>query len=234
MNNIDIYYVGISGMFILTNILILLFQDNWKKQIYNIGLLDAYKYPLFYYTIISILYGYILSTTYNYCIFGILLYLGFIGKIFSKERSFELEFSVPYFIYKTVIHLLLFVSILTNTSKELVIKVHTKQVKIDSFTEYNLYKEILKDSILYPDIILKQAKLETGNFTSNVFKTRNNLFGFRLGNGYLKFDNWKQSVEYMAKWQKRRYNKGENYYSFLKRIGYATDSSYCDKLKSIK
>ena len=41
----------------------------------------------------------------------------------------------------------------------------------------NLYKEIIRNGILYPKIVLAQAILETGWFRSSVCRNKHNLFG---------------------------------------------------------
>lgn len=49
----------------------------------------------------------------------------------------------------------------------------------------NLYKEIIRNGILYPKIVLAQAILETGWFRSSVCRNKHNLFGLtnpRTGN----------------------------------------------------
>lgn len=101
-------------------------------------------------------------------------------------------------------------------------------ISYDKLSAYIRLKEIK-----YPEIVIKQALLESGSFTSNVFNTCNNLFGFRTASGYLKFRNWRGSVDYYADWQNRKYKKG-NYYDFLRRVGYAEDSTYVQKLKQFK
>ena len=102
----------------------------------------------------------------------------------------------------------------------------------DTLNVERLFDYIISKQIKHPEIVCKQALLETGNFTSNVFKKCNNLFGFRTKNGYLYFDNWKKSVDYYANWQKRRYKSG-NYYDFLNKVGYAEDSLYVHRLRQI-
>src|SRR5574343_185628 len=50
---------------------------------------------------------------------------------------------------------------------------------LDTFSEANLVKFMEILDIQHPDIVLNQAKHETGNFTSNRFKKYNALFGFQ-------------------------------------------------------
>lgn len=60
----------------------------------------------------------------------------------------------------------------------------------------NLYTEIKRNGILYPKVVLAQAILETGWFTSPLCRNRHNLFGLtnpRTGK-YYEFDHWSESV----------------------------------------
>ena len=100
----------------------------------------------------------------------------------------------------------------------------------------NLYKEIIRNGILYPKIVLAQAILETGWFRSSVCQNKHNLFGLtnpRTGK-YYEFNHWTESVQaYYTKVQ-YKYNGG-NYLLWLEDIGYAEDSRYiiclCNVLK---
>ncbi len=102
----------------------------------------------------------------------------------------------------------------------------------DTFSLDNFKYQIKLSEIKYPDIVYKQAILESGWFTSNIWRENNNPFGFFYEGKYLKFDNWKESIIYYENWQKRHYRKGD-YYQFLDDF-YAEDSCYIDKLKYIK
>lgn len=105
-------------------------------------------------------------------------------------------------------------------------------VKIESFSENNLIKFMMLIEIQYPEIVLAQAKLESGNFTSERFKKYNALFGFQTSDtNIIKYKSWKESVVHYKAWQMKRLKGGENYYDFLIRIKYAADSNYINKLK---
>lgn len=100
----------------------------------------------------------------------------------------------------------------------------------DKLTEKSLKKELHKLKVKHADIVYAQAKLETGNFKSNIYREYSNLFGFRLDTGYIKFSSWKECCKYYKDWQSKRYKSGD-YYNFLKEIGYAEDTMYITKLK---
>lgn len=91
----------------------------------------------------------------------------------------------------------------------------------------NLYKEIIRNGILYPKIVLAQAILETGWFRSSVCRNKHNLFGLtnpRAGK-YYEFNHWTESVR--AYYTKVQYKyQGGNYLLWLDEIGYAEDSDY--------
>lgn len=91
----------------------------------------------------------------------------------------------------------------------------------------NLLREIHRNGIRHPKIVLAQAILETGWFTSSVCRNKNNLFGLtnpRTGN-YYEFSHWTDSVRaYYSKVQYRY--KGGNYLLWLRDIGYAEDPGY--------
>lgn len=91
----------------------------------------------------------------------------------------------------------------------------------------NLYKEIIRNGILYPKIVLAQAILETGWFRSSVCRNKHNLFGLTNPHTgkYYEFNHWTESVRaYHTKVQYKY--KGGNYLLWLDEIGYAEDPVY--------
>jgi hypothetical protein len=99
--------------------------------------------------------------------------------------------------------------------------------------------------IKHPDIVKGQILLETNYLTSEVCRYNHNLFGMKLpinkkgrkGIGLYKnhavYNNYIESIEDYKIWQDRYYKYNEDYYKFLKRIGYAKDDRYILKLKHI-
>lgn len=106
--------------------------------------------------------------------------------------------------------------------------------QLPELTIPNLYKEIIRNGILYPKIVLAQAILETGWFRSSVCRNKHNLFGLtnpRTGK-YYEFNHWTESVR--AYYTKVQYKyKGGNYLLWLDEIGYAEDPKYVQKATQV-
>jgi hypothetical protein len=117
-----------------------------------------------------------------------------------------------------------------------------------SFSPENLKLALEQVRVSNPDIVYKQAILETGTFTSAIFIENNNLFGMKhpyvrsttsLGKnrGHAKYASWFQSVKDMKLFQifyrpRIEYMHNNNYYNFLDDV-YASDKWYTHKLRNI-
>ena len=103
----------------------------------------------------------------------------------------------------------------------------SQKSELPELTIPNLYAEIIQNGILHPKIVLAQAILETGWFTSPICRNKHNLFGLtnpRTGK-YFEFGHWTESVRaYYTKVQYRY--KGGNYLLWLRDIGYAENPNY--------
>ena len=98
----------------------------------------------------------------------------------------------------------------------------------------NLHQELTAQGVHFPDIVLAQAILETGNFKSSACLEHNNLFGLRNNNGtYMSFSHWTLSVSAYKKYIQKYKNKPKDYYSYIHNLGYAEDTKYVSKLKEI-
>ena len=120
-----------------------------------------------------------------------------------------------------------------------------------------LFYEALRIYVKYPDIVYRQAVLETGWFKSNVFKDLNNMFGmhypkdrettatgWRWGDPYngrhyrlSRYNNWIDCVKDFAMWQNYWESQGKSlhdYYKFLEELPYATAKNYIKTLKIIE
>lgn len=147
---------------------------------------------------------------------------------------------------KKFLFICFFIMIMVSTNKNLPINYDLIDSSIDDII---LYNKIKNSGILYVDVVFAQAKLESGNFTSNVFVCDNNLFGMKqpklrntlsLGeseHGYASYMNWKMSVEDYRLWQttllrNKKINTQDEYLNYIGRI-YAEDGSYVRKIKSM-
>lgn len=101
-----------------------------------------------------------------------------------------------------------------------------------ALTAANLKAELIKHNVPHANIVLAQAKLESGNFKSGLVKTHQNIFGLKKGNSYRKYSHWSECVKDYKKRISSRYNGG-SYYAFLDRIGYASHPEYTTLLKSM-
>lgn len=114
------------------------------------------------------------------------------------------------------------------------------------FSTANMLKIMNQIGIAYPDIVLAQARLETGNFTSKVFKENNNLFGMKLPrvrnttaigeqNSHADYASWRQSIADYKLWQDDvivGIKSKRQYLSYLSK-NYAEDKKYIHKLKQM-
>ena len=139
-------------------------------------------------------------------------------------------------------------------SKELIKQNQRDYNKLMSsdFSEDNL-RELLKLlNVSHIDIVINQTRLETGWYSSNLFRNHNNLFGMGYANHresyayeYTIADNgrkvasyrsWQSSVldfiEYL-KYYESLGNPINDYYSFLEDVGYCEKDSYVNILKKM-
>lgn len=101
-------------------------------------------------------------------------------------------------------------------------KILSQTLNVDNVRQYIRLK-----GIRWPNIVWAQCMVETGYLTcTNCCLQKNNLFGFMIGRKCMEFPNWQSSVDYYARWQIRNMNPGEDYFAFLKRIGYAEFKDY--------
>ena len=114
------------------------------------------------------------------------------------------------------------------------------------FSQKELIEMFTDLNVKYPHIVLAQSILETGHYSSNVFKTNHNLFGMKEARRRVKtakgtqlnhayYDNWRESVYDYAFYQCRymgRVNSEDEYYQALDAT-YAEAGQYSQHLKQI-
>jgi hypothetical protein len=115
----------------------------------------------------------------------------------------------------------------------------------EPFSEQALLAFMKKLKIKYPETVLSQARLETGNFTSDIFKENHNLFGMKLAatrptaaigenRGHAQYRNWKDSVVDYALLQsyiiaKLPKNNNESYRKYIQKF-YSETSDYLTRI----
>lgn len=116
----------------------------------------------------------------------------------------------------------------------------------DAFDEELLIDYINELNIPFPDIVFAQAKLESNNFKSKIFKENNNLFGMKKASirsttasgeqyNHAVYESWKESVLDYALWSCKylsHVKTKEQYLDYLAN-NYAEDSLYVKKLHSM-
>tara|TARA_R110002167_G_scaffold32683_7_gene105698 strand:- start:1051 stop:1440 length:390 start_codon:yes stop_codon:yes gene_type:complete len=105
-------------------------------------------------------------------------------------------------------------------------------------TTNEVLKELKKQDVKFPEIVLAQSLLETGWYQcTSCSRDVNNLFGLYNSREkeYFKYTNWKESIGGYKRGIQYKYFKKEykDYYQFLDEIGYASDPQYTIKLRRL-
>ena len=140
----------------------------------------------------------------------------------------------------------LIVNITNHDNLESDISVININDTLNDFSEDKLIDMLISLNIKFPHIVLAQAKLESGNYSSKIFRENHNLFGMKEARvrvhtstdtqyGHAYYPNWKESVYDYAFYQCRylsTLHTEKEYYSYLSK-SYAEANNYVDILKSM-
>lgn len=167
---------------------------------------------------------------------------------FESITSYKLWLSIL-----SALTILFFIGWASGTNKYIINKIINKTEITDTlvvhgqkFSEKALI-ELLKDCHLkYPHIVLAQAKLESGNFSSKLFRNNNNMFGMKRArqrvttaqgekNEYAYYRDWIDCVYDYAMWSTCSTSgiDSENEYFAVLSERYAEDTTYVSKLKNL-
>lgn len=107
-----------------------------------------------------------------------------------------------------------------------------------SQTTSEVLKELKKQDVKFPEIVLAQSLLETGWYQCTSCSIDvNNLFGLYNSKEkeYFKYNNWKESIGGYKRGVQYKYFKKEykDYYQFIDDIEYASDPQYTIKLRKL-
>ena len=117
---------------------------------------------------------------------------------------------------------------------------------LNDFSEDKLIDMIVSLNIKFPHIVLAQAKLESGNYSSKIFKENHNLFGMKEARvrihtskgtqfNHAYYSHWRESVYDYAFYQCRYLSSlhtEDEYYTYLSK-SYAEATNYVNILKSM-
>lgn len=128
---------------------------------------------------------------------------------------------------------------------------YVKELRIQEIRKQDFNTKLLVEyvNLKYPNsskVSLKQFILETGWFKSKIFKENNNICGMRLpkvrkttaiGSKYnhaVYNSVWDSIDDYYYWYEYHKKYHNDDYYLFLKSVGYAESNSYIKLLKQIK
>lgn len=141
-----------------------------------------------------------------------------------------------YLLVGAILGFILSCFVVRRGSNELLIRTEVRRDTVVAMrpvlSRESLYRELLRHGIPHSDIVMRQARLESGMGSSAVYARTNNLFGLRRGGEYRSYAHWTDCVKDYKRLVSSRYDGGD-YYVFLRRIGYAEDPLYIEKLRSI-
>lgn len=109
----------------------------------------------------------------------------------------------------------------------------------DKFSEEALLQYMKSINIKFPEVVFQQAKLESGGFTSNLFRKNHNLFGMKKAmqrvtlsigkpNEYAYFKSWKECVIDYGLYQMRYFPKVKTQKEYIDKLceSYAENVHY--------
>lgn len=116
----------------------------------------------------------------------------------------------------------------------------------DKFNKNELVAYLKQLNVMHPEIVMAQAELESGHFTSKIYRENNNMFGMKEAvsrattakgtqNGHALYDDWRQSVLDYALYQNRylaSLKTKDDYFQYLNQT-YAEVPDYTARVKRI-
>jgi flagellum-specific peptidoglycan hydrolase FlgJ len=114
----------------------------------------------------------------------------------------------------------------------------------NQFSESSMINLAKSLGVKYIDIMVAQARIETGWYTSKIFIHNNNIFGMKLperrlttaigsDRGHAQYISWQQSVADYKIWQSKVLIKNKSRRKYLSYIGrtYAENGNYINLIK---
>lgn len=149
------------------------------------------------------------------------------------------------FIIGALIYSIFTKKIIVNNTKLIPQEVKTVIIRENNKFSISKFKTELKRlRIKFPDIVYKQALLESNNFKSPIFKENNNMFGMKLARSRITtaigvkrnhacYHTWRDCLLDYALYQEAYLRDIKTKDEYLQYLGkyYAEDSNYLNKLK---
>jgi len=110
-------------------------------------------------------------------------------------------------------------------------------ISLDAFSisKKEVYHLLIKHEIKCRETVYRQIIWESGHLKSKKARNDKNILGIKRGTRYCKYKSYEACIkDYKKRVQYKYKDSTENYYKFLKRIGYAEDKKYIKGLKSLK
>lgn len=159
--------------------------------------------------------------TFNFLILAFMVYWNISQTVKTNEKLTDIEY-------------------ISEETKIMIINKHNE------FSEEKLKEYLLDINVRFPHIVMAQAKLESNNFKSKIFRENHNMFGMKVAtkrptlnkgeeHNHAYYDSWRESVLDYAFYQSAYLFdlKTENdYYDYLAG-SYAEDPNYIIKVRSI-
>lgn len=141
----------------------------------------------------------------------------------------------------------------TGTNKYIINKITHKTQVTDTltihgepFSEEALVELMRNSNIKYPHIVLAQAKLESGSFTSKIFKQNHNMFGMRMPkqrpttaigeeDGFAVYRDWVDCLYDYSLYQAYTIQAVDDEAEYFARLEdkYCTDTGYVNSVKAL-
>jgi len=131
---------------------------------------------------------------------------------------------------------------LTDFEKEVLILNFQQK---DDFSEQELINMLKDLNVKYPYIVLAQSRIETGRFTSKIFRENHNLFGMKQARvrintakgtqyNHAYYETWRESVYDYTFYQARYLGKAKSEEEYFYTLGqsYAEAPKYVQALKT--
>ena len=119
-------------------------------------------------------------------------------------------------------------------------------MKQNTFSEDRFIEKLRSLNFRFPYIVYAQAKLETGDFSSKMFKENNNLFGMKEAtkrintargtqNEHAYYETWMESLYDFALYSATYLSDLRSEHDYFDYLGqfYAEDKDYVNKLKAL-